>query len=154
MSEKFAIYSKIFFSDVGNFFRHLCELVLRHQMRVSNYFVNSFYSVVNFRTRRFFVYKWVEEGECFLDPEARKRAEEILWTLQCQALFLRFREPEMKFFNGIFSQGSGHKLRWNSSTVWAKTRVFKKFVAFNRPRKVFFLQFLTFLCLKMVFVRF
>jgi hypothetical protein len=27
------------------FFRHLCELVLRHQMRVSNYFVNSFYSV-------------------------------------------------------------------------------------------------------------
>jgi hypothetical protein len=29
----------------GNFFRHLCELVLRHQMQVSNYFVNSFYSV-------------------------------------------------------------------------------------------------------------
>jgi hypothetical protein len=28
-----------------NFFRHLCELVLRHQMRVLNYFVNSFYSV-------------------------------------------------------------------------------------------------------------
>ncbi len=44
MSEKFDIYSKIFFRDVGNFFRHLCELVLRHQMRVSNYFVNSFYS--------------------------------------------------------------------------------------------------------------
>ncbi len=32
--------------DVGNFVRHLCVLVLRHQMRVSNYFVNSFYSVV------------------------------------------------------------------------------------------------------------
>ncbi len=31
--------------DVGNFVRHLCVLVLRHQMRVSNYFVNSFYSV-------------------------------------------------------------------------------------------------------------
>ncbi len=31
--------------DAGNFFRHLCELVLRHQMRVSNYFINSFYSV-------------------------------------------------------------------------------------------------------------
>jgi hypothetical protein len=31
--------------DVGNFVRHLCELVLRHQMRVSNYFVNSCYSV-------------------------------------------------------------------------------------------------------------
>jgi hypothetical protein len=30
--------------DVGNFVRHLCELVLRHQMLVSNYFVNSFYS--------------------------------------------------------------------------------------------------------------
>jgi hypothetical protein len=26
------------------FFRHLCELVLRNQMRVLNYFVNSFYS--------------------------------------------------------------------------------------------------------------
>ncbi len=45
MSEKFDIYNKIFFRDVGNFFRHLCELVQRHQMRVSNYFVNSFYSV-------------------------------------------------------------------------------------------------------------
>jgi hypothetical protein len=28
-------------------FLHLCELVLRHQMRVSNYFVNSFYSVLS-----------------------------------------------------------------------------------------------------------
>jgi hypothetical protein len=45
--KKFDIYSKIFYRDVGNFFRHLCELVLRHQMRVSNYFVNSFYSVVS-----------------------------------------------------------------------------------------------------------
>jgi hypothetical protein len=45
MSKKFDIYSKIFFRDVKNFFRHLCELVLRHQMRVLNYFVNSFYSV-------------------------------------------------------------------------------------------------------------
>jgi hypothetical protein len=45
MPEKFNIYSIIFFRDVGNFFRHLCELVLRHQMQVSNYFVNSFYSV-------------------------------------------------------------------------------------------------------------
>jgi hypothetical protein len=50
MSEKFDIYSKIFFRDVGNFFRHLCELVLRHQMPVSNYFVKSFYSAgLNFR---------------------------------------------------------------------------------------------------------
>ncbi len=49
MSEKFYIYSKIFFRDVGNFFRHLCELVLRHQMRLSNYFVNSFYSVADLR---------------------------------------------------------------------------------------------------------
>ncbi len=45
MSEKFNIYSKIFIRDVENFVRHLCVLVLRHQMRVSNYFVNSFYSV-------------------------------------------------------------------------------------------------------------
>ncbi len=46
MSEKFDIYSKIFFRDVENFVRHLCVLVLRHQMQVSNYFVNSFYSVL------------------------------------------------------------------------------------------------------------
>jgi hypothetical protein len=42
--------------DVGNFFRHLCELVLRHQMRVSNYFVNSFYSA-----------PW-EDGRLYLCP--------------------------------------------------------------------------------------
>ncbi len=44
MLEQFDIHSKIFFMDVGNFFRYLCELVLRHQMPASNYFVNSFYS--------------------------------------------------------------------------------------------------------------
>jgi hypothetical protein len=44
MPEKFDIYSKIFCRDVENFFRYLCVLVLRHQMPVSNYFVNSFYS--------------------------------------------------------------------------------------------------------------
>jgi hypothetical protein len=31
--------------DVEKFVRHLCRLVLRHQMPVWNYFVNSFYSV-------------------------------------------------------------------------------------------------------------
>jgi hypothetical protein len=46
MSEKFDIYSKIFYRNVEKFVRHLCLLVLRHQMWVSNYFVNSFYSVV------------------------------------------------------------------------------------------------------------
>ncbi len=45
MSEKFDIYSEIFYRDVEKFVRYLCVLVLRHQMRVSNYFVNSFYSV-------------------------------------------------------------------------------------------------------------
>jgi hypothetical protein len=30
---------------VEKFVRHLCRLVLRHQMPVWNYFVNSFYSV-------------------------------------------------------------------------------------------------------------
>ena len=45
MSEKFDIYSKIFYMDVEKFVRHLCRLVLRHQMPVWNYFVNSFYSV-------------------------------------------------------------------------------------------------------------
>jgi hypothetical protein len=36
---------KIVFRDAGIFFRHQCELVLRHQMLVSNYFVKFFYSV-------------------------------------------------------------------------------------------------------------
>ena len=52
MSEKFDIYSKIFFRDVENFVRHLCVLVLRHQMQVSNYFVNSFYSVYMYWIRQ------------------------------------------------------------------------------------------------------
>ncbi len=46
MPEKFDIYSKIFYMDVEKFVRHLCRLVLRHQMPVWNYFVNSFYSVL------------------------------------------------------------------------------------------------------------
>jgi hypothetical protein len=37
--------------DVEKFVRHLCRLVLRHQMPVWNYFVNSFYSVW-FQARR------------------------------------------------------------------------------------------------------
>jgi len=45
MSEKFDIYSKIFYRDVEKFVQYLCVLVLRHQMRVSNYLVKSFYSV-------------------------------------------------------------------------------------------------------------
>ncbi len=48
MPEKFDIYSKILYMDVEKFVRHLCRLVLRHQMPVWNYFVNSFYSVLNF----------------------------------------------------------------------------------------------------------
>jgi hypothetical protein len=44
LSKKF-VYCKIVFMDAGNFFQHLAELVLRHQMQVSNYFVNFFYSV-------------------------------------------------------------------------------------------------------------
>ncbi len=44
MPEKFDIYSKIFYMDVEKIFRHLCRLVMRHQMPVWNYFVNSFYS--------------------------------------------------------------------------------------------------------------
>jgi hypothetical protein len=56
MSEKFDIYSKIFFRDVENFVRHLCVLVLRHQMRVSNYFVNSFYSASSRRSKKVLVF--------------------------------------------------------------------------------------------------
>ncbi len=44
MLEKFDIYSKIFYMDVEKFVRHLCRLVLRHQMPVWNYFVNSFFT--------------------------------------------------------------------------------------------------------------
>ncbi len=49
MSEKFDIYSKILYRDVEKFVQYLCLLVLRHQMRVLNYFVNSFYSVCLFK---------------------------------------------------------------------------------------------------------
>jgi hypothetical protein len=45
LSKKFDIFSKNLFRDAENFFRHQCELVLRHQMQVSNYFVKFFYSV-------------------------------------------------------------------------------------------------------------
>ncbi len=51
MPEKFDIYSKIFYRDVEKFVRHLCLLVLPHQMRVSNYFINSFYSVGTKKSR-------------------------------------------------------------------------------------------------------
>ncbi len=46
MKKKFDIYNRIFYMDVEKFVRHLCRLVLRHQMPVWNYFVNSFYSVM------------------------------------------------------------------------------------------------------------
>ncbi len=52
MPEKFDIYSKIFYMDVEKFVRHMCRLVLRHQMPVWNYFVNSFYSEVWMRSSR------------------------------------------------------------------------------------------------------
>jgi hypothetical protein len=47
---------------MSTFFRHLCELVLRHQMRVSNYFFNSFYSVGGFspvKYYRFIYHSWM-----------------------------------------------------------------------------------------------
>jgi hypothetical protein len=49
--KKFYIYSKIDCRDAENFFRHQCELVLRHQMQVSNYFLKFFYSVAGQRAR-------------------------------------------------------------------------------------------------------
>jgi hypothetical protein len=39
LSKYFNIYSEIVFNDAGIFFWHQAELVLRHQMRVSIYFV-------------------------------------------------------------------------------------------------------------------
>ncbi len=46
LSKNFDIYIKIVFRDAGIFFQHQAELVLRHQMLVSNYFLKFFYSVV------------------------------------------------------------------------------------------------------------
>ncbi len=46
LSKIFDIYSKSVFMDAGNFFLHKAESVLRHLMWVSNYFINSFYSVL------------------------------------------------------------------------------------------------------------
>ncbi len=54
-SEKFDIDSKIVLRDI---FWHQAELVLRHPMQVSNYFVNSFYSVVsNCHAKRFIFFR-------------------------------------------------------------------------------------------------
>ena len=71
MSEKFDIYSKIFYRDVEKFVRHLCVLVLRHQMWVSNYFVNSFYSVPVMEVRRCSVQHGVMRFLMQLLPGAR-----------------------------------------------------------------------------------
>ncbi len=51
LSKKFDIYSKIVCRDAENFFRHQAELVLRHQMQVSNYFVKFFYSASSITMR-------------------------------------------------------------------------------------------------------
>ncbi len=45
LSKYFNIYSKIIFRD-AEIFLHQAELFLRHQMRVSNYFVKFFNSVI------------------------------------------------------------------------------------------------------------
>ncbi len=42
--KNFDIFNTIVFMAAGIFFRHQAELVLRHQMQVSNYFVKFFYS--------------------------------------------------------------------------------------------------------------
>jgi hypothetical protein len=44
LSKNFDIYVKIVSRDAGIFFRHQAELVLRHQMQMSNYFVKFFYN--------------------------------------------------------------------------------------------------------------
>jgi hypothetical protein len=45
LSKNFDIYIKIIGRDAGIFFQHQAELVLRHRMQVSNYFVKFLYSV-------------------------------------------------------------------------------------------------------------
>ncbi len=42
--KNFDIFISIVFMDAGIFFRHQAELVLRHPMQASNYFVKFFYS--------------------------------------------------------------------------------------------------------------
>ncbi len=43
--KNFDIFITIVFMAAGIFFRHQAELVLRHQMQVSNYLVKFFYSM-------------------------------------------------------------------------------------------------------------
>jgi hypothetical protein len=74
MSEKFDIYSKIFYRDVEKFVRYLCVLVLRHQMWVSNYFVNSFYSVPSKFIRRFAI-----QIGMYINRRGGKKAVEKYW---------------------------------------------------------------------------
>ncbi len=52
--KNFDIFNTIVFMAAGIFFRHQAELVLRHQMQVSNYFVK-FYSVSSYRKNIFFI---------------------------------------------------------------------------------------------------
>jgi hypothetical protein len=47
LSKNFDIFINFVFRDAGIFFRHQAELVLRHQLLVSNYFVKFFYNVLN-----------------------------------------------------------------------------------------------------------
>ena len=53
LSKNFDIFTKIVFRDAEIFFQHQAELVLRHQMRVSSYFVKFFYSVPTLLHRYF-----------------------------------------------------------------------------------------------------
>ncbi len=100
MPEKFDIYSKIFYRDVEKFVRHLCLLVLRHQMRVSNYFVNSFYSV-QFLNLFFFSFTKFDVMEDV--PTLTARIEENLKdAFKCRlSRFVQF----LNFFSFSFPKG-------------------------------------------------
>jgi hypothetical protein len=69
--------------DVGNFVRHLSVVVLRHQMRVSNYFVNSFYSVgcSDFLFIIYILYNWITQWSLLVDSGGWKQINCVQGTV-------------------------------------------------------------------------
>jgi hypothetical protein len=74
--------------DVEKFVRLLCRLVLRHQMPVWNYFVNSFYSVAPFEFCGRIFSKW---------PPIRKSPIPLFYTPSSILFIYQCTNPLMSF---------------------------------------------------------